>query len=57
MTKAKNQKEKVTNEKPVSLYPLSLKEALEALLQIKPKEKEEKPNKSRKKQEAKKPSG
>jgi hypothetical protein len=56
MTKAKEQKEKVTNEKPVSLYPLSLKEALEALLQIKPKAKGEKQKKSRKKQESKKSS-
>lgn len=32
---------KITNEKPVSLYPLDFKEALAAFLQVKPKPKEE----------------
>jgi len=39
--KSKNNK-KVTNEKPVSLAPLNLKEALEGLLKVKPKPKEKK---------------
>jgi hypothetical protein len=34
--------EKVTNEKPVSLFPLDFKGALNALLKVKPKQKEEK---------------
>jgi len=33
---------KVTNEKPVSLYPLDFKEAVAALLKVKPEPKEEK---------------
>ncbi len=39
-----NEKEekKVTSEKPVSLYPLPFKEAVAALLKVKPKPKEEK---------------
>jgi len=37
----KNEK-KNTNEKPVSLYPLDFKEAVAALLKVKPKPKEEK---------------
>ena len=36
-----NRKGKVTNEKPVSLFPLDFKEALAAFLQVKPKPKEE----------------
>ena len=32
---------KITNEKPVSLFPLEFKEALAAFLQVKPKSKEE----------------
>ena len=32
---------KITNEKPISLYPLDFKEALAAFLQVKPKSKEE----------------
>jgi hypothetical protein len=32
---------KITNEKPVSLFPLDFKEALAAFLQVKPKPKEE----------------
>ncbi|HUI89168.1 MAG TPA: hypothetical protein VLX61_10655 [Anaerolineales bacterium] len=36
-----NKKDKVTNEKPVSLFPLDFKEALAAFLQVKPKSKEE----------------
>lgn len=45
-----NEKEekKTTSEKPVSLAPLNLKEALEGLLKVKPKEKPKK--KPRKKQ-------
>ena len=45
------QSKRTTSEKPVSLYPLSFKEALAALLKVKPKPKEEKP-----KEEQKKPS-
>lgn len=38
----KKQKEtRVTNEKPISLFPLDFKEALAALLQVKPKSKAE----------------
>jgi endo-1,4-beta-D-glucanase Y len=37
-----SKEEKVTNEKPVSLSPLGFKEALAALLKVKPKPKEEK---------------
>ena len=54
----KNQKphskdEKVTSEKPVSLSPLGFKEALVALLKVKPKPKEEK---QREEQKQEKPS-
>lgn len=38
----KKEQTKVTNEKPVSLYPLNFKEAVAALLKVKPKPKEEK---------------
>jgi len=34
-------RKRITNEKPVSLYPLSFKEAVSALLKVKPKPKEE----------------
>lgn len=34
-------KKKITSEKPVSLSPLGFKEALEALLKVKPEEKKE----------------
>ena len=37
-----NNDEKVTNEKSVSLSPLNFKEALEALLKVKPEEIKEK---------------
>lgn len=37
-----NKDEKITNEKPISLSPLDFKEALAALLKVKPKPKEEK---------------
>jgi hypothetical protein len=41
---------KTTNEKPVSLNPLNLKEALDGLLKVKPKDKpEKKPRKKIKK--------
>jgi len=45
---------KTTSEKPVSLAPLNLKEALGGLLKIKPKDKPKK--RLRKKQESKKSS-
>jgi hypothetical protein len=34
-------RKRITNERPVSLYPLSFKEAVSALLKVKPKPKEE----------------
>ena len=40
-----NEVKKTTSEKPVSLSPLDLKEALNGLLGIKPKEVEEQKNK------------
>lgn len=52
--KKQNDEEKVTSEKPVSLAPLNLEEALKGLLKIKPKDKPKK--KPRKKKESKKPS-
>jgi len=52
MTKNKKPEEKkTTSEKPVSLSPLDLKEALSALLKVKPKPKEEQSKKEEKKQE------
>jgi hypothetical protein len=45
----KYNKDKITNERPISLSPLNFKEALVALLKIKPKSKEEKHNKKNKK--------
>jgi len=42
MTTTKKESNKTTNEKPVSLSPLGFKEALAALLKVKPKPKEEK---------------
>ncbi len=48
MNMSAKDEEKTTNEKPVSLAPLNLKEALEGLLEVKPKEKPKK--KPRKKQ-------
>jgi hypothetical protein len=54
MNKKPKKENQTTNEKPVSLYPLSLEEALEALLKIKlPKEKK-KSKKNKDKQDAKK---
>jgi len=38
---------KITNEKPVSLFPLPFEKALSALLKVKPKPKEKKPKKKR----------
>jgi hypothetical protein len=43
------EEKKITNEKPVSLFPLPFKEALAALLKVKPKPKEKKPKKKRNK--------
>lgn len=40
--KKDTQREKTTNEKPISLYPLDFGETLEALLKTQPKPKEEK---------------
>lgn len=54
MNMTEKDEEKTTNEKPVSLAPLNLKEALDGLLKVKPKEKPKK--KPRKKKESKKSS-
>jgi len=54
MTQTKDQK-KITNEKPVSLFPLDFKEALAALLKVKPKSKEEMDKAIKEKEEKKKP--
>ena len=45
---AKDEK-KITNEKPVSLFPLPFEKALAALLKVKPKPKEKKPKKKQNK--------
>ena len=50
----KNDQKKTTSEKPVSLAPLNLEEALKGLLKIKPKDKPKK--KPRKRKETKKSS-
>lgn len=52
----KSDEKKTTNEKPVSLAPLDLKEALGALLKVKPQPMEKPPRKRKPKQQ-KKPSG
>jgi len=41
MNENQNDEKKTTNEKPVSLFPLDFKEALAALLKVKPKPKED----------------
>ena len=41
--KKEDSEKKITNEKPISLDPLGLGEALKALLQVKPEDKAEKP--------------
>ena len=48
---------KTTNEKPISLFPLDFKQALEALLKVKPKPKEEMDKTIRQKEKTKKKSG
>jgi hypothetical protein len=45
----KNDQNKTTSEKPVSLNPLNLKEALEGLLKVKPKDKPKKKQRVKKK--------
>ena len=40
---------KITNEKPVSLFPIPFENALAAFLKVKPKPKEKKPKKKQKK--------
>ena len=50
---SKDEEKKTTSEKPVSLAPLDFKEALGALLKVKPQPKPKK--KPRKKKETKKP--
>ncbi len=51
---SEKEEKKTTNEKPVTLAPLNLKEALEGLLKVKPKDKPKR--KPRKKKETKKSS-
>jgi len=46
-----SKEEKVTNEKPVSLYPLNFKEAVAALLKVKPTPKEKPKEQEKQKQE------
>jgi len=46
---SKDSENKITNEKPVSLFPLNFKEAVAALLKVKPKPEEKKPIKKKKK--------
>lgn len=53
--KTDKEEKKTTSEKPVSLAPLDLQEALGALLKVKPQPKEKLPKK-RKPKEKKKPS-
>lgn len=48
---------KITNEKPVSLFPLDFKEALAAFLKVKPKTKEEMDKAIKQKEKTKKKSG
>ncbi len=50
------EEKKITNEKPVSLFPLDFKEALAAFLKVKPKTKEQM-DKAIKPKIKKKPSG
>ena len=49
--KTTNKDSKIANEKPVSLYPLNFKEAVAALLKVKPKPKEEPKEQEEQKQE------
>jgi hypothetical protein len=53
----KDKEKKVTNEKPVSLFPLDFKEALAALLKVKPKPKEEMDKAIKQNQKANRKSG
>jgi hypothetical protein len=41
-TKSSSHNKRVTSEKPVSLYPLGFKGAIDALLKVKPKPKDDK---------------
>jgi hypothetical protein len=50
------EQKKVTNEKPVSLFPLGFTEALAAFLKVKPKSKEEMDKAIKDEEEKKKPS-
>ena len=54
--KDKNEK-KATSEKPVSLAPLNLQEALEALLKVKPKPKEKDQEEKQEQESKEKPGG
>lgn len=49
------EQKKVTNEKPISLFPFDFKEALAALLKVKPKSKEEMDKAVKKQKKTKKP--
>jgi hypothetical protein len=50
------QEQKITNEKPISLFPLDFKEALSAFLKVKPKSKEEMDRLAKEQKEKEKPS-
>jgi len=47
------EEKKITNEKPVSLFPLSFNEALSAFLKVKPKPQEKKKHRPTKKKAGK----
>jgi hypothetical protein len=59
MFEKQDEDKKVTNEKPVSLFPLDFKEALAAFLKVKPKSKKgmDKAIRAKEKKNKKKPSG
>lgn len=42
------EEKKITNEKPVSLFPLNFNEAVAAIMKVKPEPKEKKPIKKKK---------
>ncbi len=46
------EEKKITNEKPVSLFPIPFEKALAALLKVKPKPKEQKPKKKPRKKKS-----
>jgi len=48
MKSSNKRSNKTTNEKPISLYPLGFREAVAALLKVKPKPKDEQPKEDQK---------